>query len=114
MSDHGHVTPNADGSKARCGGPGICFSCSKERGDMVVDMIDYRYLNLDTEQFVDSQEELVKQIGIGGTIANYLHYPKGIFIAASKNPFTETDANLCCKRIRERSWRSKVNGEVKS
>ena len=27
---HGHVTPNPDGSKARCGGPGMCFECSKE------------------------------------------------------------------------------------
>jgi hypothetical protein len=30
MSGHGHVTPNADGSKARCGGPGICPECSTE------------------------------------------------------------------------------------
>jgi hypothetical protein len=28
--NHGHVTPNADGSKARCGGPGICPVCSQE------------------------------------------------------------------------------------
>lgn len=28
--NHGHVTPNPDGSKARCGGPGICDECSKE------------------------------------------------------------------------------------
>lgn len=27
---HGHVTPNADGSKARCGGPGVCDVCSRE------------------------------------------------------------------------------------
>lgn len=27
---HGHVTPNPDGSKARCGGPGICEVCSGE------------------------------------------------------------------------------------
>lgn len=27
---HGHVTPNADGSKARCGGPGICTVCARE------------------------------------------------------------------------------------
>lgn len=30
MSGHGHVTPNADGSLARCGGPGICDECSAE------------------------------------------------------------------------------------
>lgn len=31
MTGHGHVTPNADGSKARCGGPGICYECSREQ-----------------------------------------------------------------------------------
>lgn len=30
MSGHGHVVPNPDGSRARCGGPGICAECSKE------------------------------------------------------------------------------------
>ena len=29
-SGHGHVTPNADGSKARCGGPAICAVCALE------------------------------------------------------------------------------------
>jgi hypothetical protein len=28
---HGHVRPRADGAKARCGGPGICPECSRER-----------------------------------------------------------------------------------
>lgn len=27
---HGWVTPNADGSKARCGGPGLCPECARE------------------------------------------------------------------------------------
>lgn len=31
MAGHGHVTPNADGTKARCGGPGICGPCSIEQ-----------------------------------------------------------------------------------
>lgn len=30
MKKHGHVTPNEDGSLARCGGPGICSECSQE------------------------------------------------------------------------------------
>jgi hypothetical protein len=30
MSGHGHVTPNADGSKARCGGPAACSQCALE------------------------------------------------------------------------------------
>lgn len=28
--NHGHVTPNPDGSRARCGGPGGCSKCSDE------------------------------------------------------------------------------------
>lgn len=27
---HGHVRPNPDGSKARCGGPAICSVCALE------------------------------------------------------------------------------------
>lgn len=27
---HGHVTPNADGSRARCGGPAFCKDCQSE------------------------------------------------------------------------------------
>lgn len=30
MSGHGWVTPNLDGSKARCGGPAICRECAVE------------------------------------------------------------------------------------
>jgi hypothetical protein len=30
MMGHGHVTPNHDGSKARCGGPAICIECGEE------------------------------------------------------------------------------------
>jgi len=32
MSGHGWITPNADGTKARCGGPGMCPECSTELG----------------------------------------------------------------------------------
>lgn len=28
---HGHVVPNEDGSKARCGGPAICSECAAEQ-----------------------------------------------------------------------------------
>ena len=30
MAGHGHVTPNPDGSKARCGGPALCSVCARE------------------------------------------------------------------------------------
>lgn len=50
MSGHGHVTPNPDGTKARCGGPGICPQCSQEaatagfygdRPEMLSDRLGY-------------------------------------------------------------------------
>lgn len=37
MSGHGHVTPNADGSKARCGGPAICSDCAIEAAQANLD-----------------------------------------------------------------------------
>lgn len=30
MPGHGHVTPNLDGMRARCGGPTICRDCALE------------------------------------------------------------------------------------
>ena len=31
---HGHVTPRPDGARARCGGPGICAACAKEKSQL--------------------------------------------------------------------------------
>lgn len=31
IGGHGHVTPRPDGAKARCGGPGLCTTCSREQ-----------------------------------------------------------------------------------
>jgi len=36
MSGHGHVKPNPDGSKARCGGPALCAVCARERSEAYV------------------------------------------------------------------------------
>ena len=30
MGGHGHVIPNTDGTKARCGGPQLCRECALE------------------------------------------------------------------------------------
>jgi hypothetical protein len=41
---HGWVTPNIDGSKARCGGPGMCEVCNKEQlivgGNPMVEVVE--------------------------------------------------------------------------
>jgi hypothetical protein len=31
---HGHVQPRPDGVKARCGGPGMCAECRRERANL--------------------------------------------------------------------------------
>lgn len=33
---HGHVRPRPDGIKMRCGGPGLCSACSKERASSIL------------------------------------------------------------------------------
>ena len=37
MKSHGHVVPNKDGSKARCGGPKICSFCARELAQKFAD-----------------------------------------------------------------------------
>jgi len=66
--------------------------------------INYRYMNLDTLQYVDSQSELVRQVGKGGVMKCFTHYPKGVFIAASRSDFTEMQANLGAKKIHDREF----------
>lgn len=39
MENHGWVKPRADGMRARCGGPGICQQCSKERVQAMADTV---------------------------------------------------------------------------
>lgn len=38
--NHGHVRPNPDGSKARCGGPGLCQVCSAEAAQYIRPAVD--------------------------------------------------------------------------
>lgn len=62
MSGHGHVTPNPDGSRARCGGPGLCNVCSRELAQKNrMEMPDpvYHPIQLDSEEFKE-----VRQIGV--------------------------------------------------
>jgi hypothetical protein len=52
---HGHVTPNPDGSKARCGGPGMCPVCNAELGAQIGDemnRVKAEQKNADVIQFV--------------------------------------------------------------
>lgn len=40
IMNHGHVRPNPDGSKARCGGPGLCQVCSAEAAQYIRPAVD--------------------------------------------------------------------------
>jgi hypothetical protein len=63
------------------------------------DKIDYRYLNLDTERFVDSLEELEKQIG-KGYLRDIPNHQQGQWLfAASRQPFSPLSAIITCRRI---------------
>lgn len=47
---HGHVIPNKDGSKARCGGPALCAICSWE---------EERLAAADIQAKEDSENDLI-------------------------------------------------------
>lgn len=43
MSRHGHVTPNANGLRARCGGPAICGVCQREQASIGKFLMDTKF-----------------------------------------------------------------------
>ena len=52
MSGHGHVVPNVDGLKARCGGPAICSVCARELhafNDSEIERLRARVAELEAE-----------------------------------------------------------------
>lgn len=54
--NHGHVIPNPDGSKARCGGPAMCPQCALELG-----VIESEYKNQLTKDSI-TPEEFMKSL----------------------------------------------------
>lgn len=66
--------------------------------------IDYRYLNLDTQEFVSNLESLLEQFGSGATLRTFMHVPSGqILYAASASSFEECLVRLVCRRIEKRN-----------
>lgn len=61
MSGHGHVTPNPNGMKARCGGPGLCSVCSAELAQkkMADEIIASRALVNELRALADEMREPV-------------------------------------------------------
>lgn len=67
--NHGHVTPNPDGSQARCGGPGICADCSQEAAILKFNQtantdwrVKYNELVDKYSKVVDDKGKLVDQV----------------------------------------------------
>lgn len=63
------------------------------------DKIDYRYLNLDTKQFVDNQVELNDQIGRGGLLRAIPNRYGQVLIAGRSTYFEDAYARFICARI---------------
>lgn len=62
-------------------------------------VIDYRYFNIDRNEFVDSLSTLKKQLGkqyVLRAIPSYEH--DQVLYAGSRNWFTERDAIIKCKK----------------
>ncbi len=62
--------------------------------------IEYRYLNMDTGRFHETQEDMVKCLGKGSllrAIPNYQH--NQCLIAGGRQEFSEAAAILKCKRL---------------
>jgi hypothetical protein len=63
--------------------------------------IDYRYLNMDTEMFCESNEILIEEIGVGALIKAFPSSPEynQVLIAGGQKPFSDFSAIFLCKQI---------------
>lgn len=74
-----------------------------ENKSVTVDPIDYRFLNIDTEEFVPSQEELEKQLWSNGgsyllrAIPNWKY--NQVLFAGGRKDFSESTATIISRRI---------------
>jgi uncharacterized small protein (DUF1192 family) len=60
MSGHGHVTPNPDGSKVRCGGPAICSVCALEKARLPDELAELRAALAKEKERADRWEQYGK------------------------------------------------------
>ncbi len=63
--------------------------------------IDYRYLNMDTERFTDSNEMLIVELGVGALIKSFPSSPEynQVLIAGGQKPFSDFSAIFLCKQL---------------
>lgn len=67
---HGHVTPNADGSRARCGGPKLCDVCQRELAALRETLPAKPYVGERRETRVEIFERALREIHRAGSGAN--------------------------------------------
>jgi hypothetical protein len=94
---HGWVTPNIDGSVARCGGPGICEVCNKEQlivgGNPIAEVVepsqDWHMKVEEPQSFGEELQKLINRYSVedsSGTpdfiLAKYLQDCLNSFSAA--------------------------------
>lgn len=58
MNGHGHVVPNPNGVKARCGGPAICSVCARELASLAGKVGGEQVLALADEALVKASEAI--------------------------------------------------------
>lgn len=58
---HGHVRPRADGVKARCGGPGLCDICSREKCRLNNQLEAKRKQIRDMEERINAKVTITRQ-----------------------------------------------------
>ena len=63
MAGHGHVIPNEDGSKARCGGPMICDQCAKELAAQKDRIVSAGWVELQQEELLEMLQDFATQKG---------------------------------------------------
>jgi hypothetical protein len=61
--------------------------------------IDYRYLNMDTNQFVPNYQELIKQVGPGAILRAASNELGQVLYAAGQTAFSQSSMVLTCRRL---------------
>lgn len=99
---HGHVIPNEDGSRARCGGPGICSVCALE-------LAQHDRPKLYTQKELD--EARVDGLMEAAVICQELRLSYAATMGKGWNKELEMGASLCETRIRNRASELKESGK---
>ena len=63
------------------------------------DKVDYRYLNMDSGELVDSQEDLTEEVGKGGLMRAIPNLHGQVLIAAGQRNFSEFEAKFKCRKL---------------